>query len=105
MPSSSPSPTGSGFGRAVSRAIALLLGLVLALSGFILMVGALLVGLALAAGLTLWALLRGRRPPPVQFRWRGGMARGTRAGQAAPPRAQGEVVDVQVREIPDRPEP
>lgn len=52
---------------------------------------AVVTGLTLAAGLTLWSLLRGRRPsPPKVFVVR------PRAARRAPP---AEVIDVQVREL------
>lgn len=91
-------------GRAVARIGATLFGLVLALAGFLLMIGALLVGLAAAAGLFLWAALRGRPVPPVAFRWRrGGLHTAPRHGPGRAAPGDAEVVDVQVRELPDRP--
>jgi hypothetical protein len=66
----------------------------LIVGGMILMLGALLLGLVLASGVVLWALLRGRRPGPVNLRW-GYMPRPRGFG----PRAYGEVVDVQAREV------
>ena len=70
-----------------------LLGIVLALSAAVLMIGAVLIGLVVAGGIISWALLRGRRPAPVNLRW--GMPRRTGFGRPA----QGEVVDVQAREV------
>jgi hypothetical protein len=61
---------------------------------FVLMLAALILGLALAAGVIVWALLRGRRPAPDVLRstyrrtWR------PRATHEA-----GQVVDVEVREV------
>ena len=44
-----------------------LLGILLALAGFVLVLGALAVGLVAAAGLVIWALLRGRKPTIIRF--------------------------------------
>jgi hypothetical protein len=76
------------------RTVSALLGTVLALCAVVLVIGALLLGLVLASGIVLWALLRGRRPGPVNLRW-GGMpgARGFGRPEG------GEVVDVQAREV------
>jgi hypothetical protein len=96
---SNSSPLDS-FARGATRVLGGLFGLLLALFGFLLMLWMLALGIAAAIGFTLWSLLRGRRPPPMAFRWRS-----TRHGGAAhrgPPSAapkSGEVVDVQVREI------
>jgi hypothetical protein len=69
---------------------------VLLVSATLLMLGALLFGVMLASGVVLWALLRGRRPGPVNIRW--GRMPGAR-GFGRP--AAGEVVDVQAREVSD----
>lgn len=96
MTSFSSSPLGK-LPRTVSRLLAVLIGLALAVAGLLFMVGALVVGLLAAAGLTLWALLRGRRPVAMGFRWGGpGFRR-------PPPPASGEVVDVEMRELPEPP--
>lgn len=76
------------------RLLSALLRFVLVVGGMMLMAGALLLGLVLASGVVLWALLRGRRPGPVNLRW-GGMPRPRGFG----PRATGDVVDVQAREV------
>ena len=82
--------------QAVGRA---LLRAALALFGLALLLSALFAGAVLAIALTVWALLRGRRPPPVRFPWRGVQPPG-RNGRV-PPGASGagEVVDIEVREI------
>lgn len=100
MPSSLP--TSSGLVRTLSRAAALVVGLVLALAGFAFMLGALLLGVAVAALLWLWAWMRGRRPAPMAFVWRSRPGTGRTPG-ATPSQAPStvEVVDVKVREIPD----
>ena len=73
-----------------------LLKLLLLAGGAVLGLIALAVGLVLAAGLVLWALVRGRRPAKVEvFRWRG-MPR----GGAVPPT---EVVDIEAREVRGEP--
>jgi hypothetical protein len=51
------------------RAVSALLRIVLLVSAMLLMLGALLLGLLLTSGVVLWALLRGRRPGPVDIRW------------------------------------
>ncbi len=63
------------------------------LFGVLLTLGALLLGMALAAGVLLWALLRGRRPGPVSMRWR------NTAMTPRPRTPSGEVVDAEVREV------
>jgi hypothetical protein len=76
------------------RAISVVLRAILVVASIVLMIGALLLGLVVAAGLVCWALLRGRRPGPVNLRW------GTTAMSRRPRQASaGEVVDVQVREV------
>lgn len=68
--------------------------LLLALGALAAMV-AMLMGLLLAAALVVWALLRGRKPVIGQaFVWRGRRSQGPSAGV-------GEVVDAEVREVPD----
>jgi hypothetical protein len=85
---------------ALSRLLSLLLRGVLLLAGAVLMIGALLFGLAIAVVAVLWSLLRGRRPAPVQFRWRPPGPPGS-FGRRPPAPSPGDVVDVQAREIPD----
>jgi hypothetical protein len=76
------------------RAISVVLRAILVVASIVLMIGALLLGLVVAAGLVCWALLRGRRPGPVNLRW------GTTAMSPRPRQASaGEVVDVQAREV------
>lgn len=77
-----------------------MLGLVLAVSGFVLMIGALALGLVVAAGWFVWSLLRGQPVKPVRFSWPpprfGGMGRRERT----PGNGEGvDVVDVQAREV------
>lgn len=54
-------------------------------------------------GLLIWSLLRGRRPVIDTSGF--ARARSFRAGQraAAPPKPVGEVIDVEVREVPNKP--
>lgn len=78
------------------RSWSALLRIVLLVGATLLMLGALLLGLVVACGVVLWALLRGRRPGPVNLRW--GRMPGAR-GFGHPPSS--EVVDVQVREVQD----
>lgn len=73
--------------RTLLRLSMLAIGLVIGLA-------ALVMGLLLTVGLVGWALLRGRRPVPVQaFRWRGVPRPGSRPGAAA------EVVDIEAYEV------
>ena len=81
-----------------ARIAGVLLTIVLAVFGFVLMLSALVAGLLLAAGTVVWALLRGRRPGPVNLRWKTARP----AGQRTPSRG-GEVIDVEVREVDDAP--
>ncbi|MBN8492262.1 MAG: hypothetical protein J0M00_12650 [Burkholderiales bacterium] len=87
---SSPSPAPS----LLQRMLASIVRFVLVLGGMLLMAGALLLGMVVATGVVIWALLRGRRPGPVNLRW-GTMPRPRGFGRPA----GGEVVDVQVREV------
>lgn len=77
-----------------------LLGIVFAIVGFVLMVGALLLALVVGIGALLWSLVRGRKPAPVRFHFRQATARAWRPASGRPPSE--DVVDVEVREIPDQ---
>lgn len=95
---------------ALSGALALALQLLLAAAGLVFVVGAMALGLALGGVLVVWALLRGRRPvlrygmPPsaawARFHEAAARRGGGRAGQ---PAGRGEVIDAEVREVPERP--
>ena len=89
-----------------------LLRTLLAIGGVLLLLISVVVGTVLAAALVVWALMRGRRPANVRFRWQGGGRPfgGQHGGPSGAPsdtpfgrRPPGEVVDVEVRELPDRP--
>lgn len=80
------------------RSVTALLRIVLLLSATVVMIVALLLGLVLATGVVLWALLRGRRPGPVNLRW-GRMPRAGGFGRQSDGDMAGEVVDVQAREV------
>lgn len=80
------------------RTMTALLRIVLVLSTTALLIGALLLGMVVASGMVLWALLRGRRPGPVHLRW-GRMPRAGGVGRPAPGDRVDEVVDVQAREV------
>ena len=86
------------FSSPKARATAAVLGTVVALVALLLVVGALMVGVVIASGSVLWALLRGQRPGPVNLRW--GAARPARTSWRAP---SGEVVDVLAREVEQPP--
>jgi len=88
-----------------------LLRLVMFAAGLVLAVGVLLFGLVLAIGVVLWSLLRGRRPAfvmrtPLRDAFQR-MRPGQTGGFGMPPRhpgraqADSEVIDVEVREVPE----
>ena len=81
-----------------ARVTAVVLGTVLALFALLIVVGALLVGIVFACGSVLWAVLRGRRPGPVNLRWGA-------AQRACTPwkRPTDDVVDVLAREVEQPP--
>jgi hypothetical protein len=92
-----PRPSNTIVGIVQRVALALAAG-VLAISAFIIAIGAVAFGLVIALGVALWALVRGRKPGGIKFVWpQQPFAR--RAPSSAS--SKGEVVDVQVREIPD----
>jgi hypothetical protein len=100
--------------RALVRIVVAVVGAVLALAGLAFMLGAALVGAAVALVLVVWARLRGRPAPPVRFRWRqtwerrGGFTTGfSRRGPAgaASSRRDKDVVDVEFTEQPPSPPP
>lgn len=64
-------------------------------AGFVLMLGALLAGLMLLSLLVVWSLLRGGRPAAAVFR------SAFERGRRRPATARGQVIDVEVREVPD----
>jgi len=102
------SSAGASLWMAARGLVGAVLRIVLALAAFLLMLGALLVGALLALGLVTWALLRGRRPAVGVFsstmqRARRPAGQGTRAWQVG--RAQGPIVDVEAREVPDAQSP
>lgn len=98
-----PAPRSTRSVRSGPGFLGALLGILFAIVGFVLMVGALLLGLVVAVVAVLWSLLRGRRPAPVRFEWRQATARAWRPASGRPP--ADEVVDVEVREIPDQRQP
>ncbi|WP_326534733.1 hypothetical protein [Pseudorhodoferax sp.] len=85
---------------AVAAVLGTALRLLLLVAGALFGLLALAFGLVLAAGLVIWALLRGRRPMVGQaFVWRGPRRPGAAARPT--PGAMDDVVDVDVREIRD----
>lgn len=76
-----------------------LLKVALGLFGLVLLLGALMLGLMLALGIVIWARLRGRRAAPGVF------TAAFHKARRRPSVAAGEVVDVEVREVPDVPHP
>jgi Flp pilus assembly protein TadB len=84
----------------VSRVVSALLRLVLVAVGLVFGLMALLAGLVLALWIIVWSLLRGRKPQVRRFRMKPTSAFGG-MGRRAP---QGDVVDIQAREVPDTPQ-
>jgi hypothetical protein len=91
-------PPSSPLSSSLQRVGLTLIGIVLAIAGFLLMIGAVAVGLVVAAVWYVWSLLRGKPPGPVRFSWPpprfGGMGR--RGGAPSP----GDVIDIETREVP-----
>jgi hypothetical protein len=80
------------------RGLTAMLRIVLLFGATVVLIGTLLLGLVLAVGIVLWALLRGRRPGPVNLRW---ASRPRYCGFGRPVNGDiaGEVVDVQAQEV------
>ncbi|MGE0349351.1 hypothetical protein [Hydrogenophaga sp.] len=94
------------FGRVLRGVLKLVLGL----AGLVFLLSLLLATLVVVIGVSLWALLTGRKPAPaVVFsrfrqtsqRYRQGVWPG--AGNSGGRRPTGDVVDVQATEVPDTP--
>ena len=92
-------PSSAGFNRSGPGFLGTVLGLFVALFALMLMVGALLLGLVVAAAALLWSIVRGRRLGPMRFVWRQSMARARRSAAARPP--SGDVVDIEARVVTD----
>jgi hypothetical protein len=88
---------GHALPRGLATAAAALLRAVLAVAGVVMLAGFVLMGLMIATVVVAWALLRGRRPPPVRFAWRPGQP--ARPAGRTPVRDL-DVVDVEAREVP-----
>lgn len=88
--------------RGATAVVSTALRVALTLAGFVLALGALLVGLVLSAGLIVWAMSRGRRPVGQLFGEHGFARRGSFQARTPTPgrESRGEVVDVAVREVP-----
>jgi hypothetical protein len=80
------------------RGLTAVLRIVLLFGATVVLIGTLLLGLVLAVGIVLWALLRGRRPGPVNLRW-ASRRRSSGIGRPANCDIAGEVVDVQAHEV------
>jgi len=95
----------------VGRVLSVVLKLALGLAGLVFLLSLLLASLVVVLGLSLWALLTGRKPAPVMVfeRFRqtsqryahGAWVRRPESGAAGA--APGDVVDVQAHEVPDAP--
>lgn len=82
----------------------MLLRLVLVLAGLVFGAVVLLAGLVFAVFIVIWSLLRGRKPQVMRFRMRPGAPFGDLGGGARRAAPQGDVVDIEAREIPDTPQ-
>ena len=90
----------------ISALVSFVVRIVLGVIGLLFVLGLLAVALMTVLGLTLWSLLRGRRPNvdmAARFAQAYGGGAGFNAGRRPNirPRNAGEVVDVEVREVPD----
>lgn len=83
----------------IRRLVTLLLRFLLVAAGMVFAAVLLVAGLAVTMLLLVWSLVRGRRPRVVKFRVDPGF--GAFRGAARP---QGEVVDIEAREVPDAPQ-
>ncbi|MET0334892.1 MAG: hypothetical protein ABW190_11520 [Rhizobacter sp.] len=93
----------------VSRLFSFLLRLVVVGLGLVFGLVLLLGGLFMATVLVIWSLLRGRKPQVMRFRMNpgspfGGMNGGMNAGMRGRTAPQGDVVDIEAREVPDIPQ-
>ncbi|WP_077037688.1 hypothetical protein [Pelomonas sp. KK5] len=85
----------------ISALVSFVLRIAIGVIGLLFVLGLLAVALMTVLGLTLWSLLRGRRPN-IDMAARFAQARGGfKPGRRANIRPAGEVVDVEVREVPD----
>ncbi len=92
---SRPSNPVTGLLQRIGLALA---AVVFTISAFVLAIGAVAFGLIFALGVAVWALLRGRRPGGIRFNWPQQPFGRRHPGASS---AKGEVVDVQVREVPE----
>ena len=93
-----PRPSAAGSNHAPSVWKSLIRGVVRLAVGMValaLLMVALLMGLVLALGLVAWALLRGRRPA------RGVFTAAFRRARPRCTRAEGPVIDIESREVPE----
>lgn len=104
----------NGFTDLLSRALRGVLSLVLGLGLALLALSLLLAALVVVLGMTLWALVTGRKPAPVMVfqrfrqasqRYAGGAwaGRPVHPGRPAATGRDLDVVDVQAHEVPDTP--
>lgn len=100
----------NSFSDFLSRLLSGLLKLTLGLAAFVFLLGLLAASLVLVLGVSLWALLTGRKPAPVmafqrfrQTSQRYAQGAWVRRPGPAHGAAQGDVVDVQAHVVPDEP--
>jgi hypothetical protein len=102
----------NGFTDLLSRALRGVLSLLLGLGLALLALSLLLAALVVVLGMTLWALVTGRKPAPVMVfqrfrqasqRYAGGAWAGRGPGRPAATGRDLDVVDVQAHEVPEAP--
>lgn len=81
----------------IATILAVAARLLLAVASLVLFLALLVVGLAIVAGVLLWSLIRGRKPVLHTATFKRASQYGARAWGGRQP--QGEVVDVEVREV------
>lgn len=85
----------------IQRFTSLVLRLVLLAMGLVFAAGLLLVGVVFTLLFLVWSLVRGRRPRVVRFRMD---PRSPFAGMRPRAAAQGDVVDIEARVVPEAPQ-
>lgn len=94
-----------GVSKALATVSGWLLRAVVIVAGLVFGLSLLVAGIVLALGVTVWSLLRGRRPQVVQFRrftagrWPPGMGPGAPFGGRPAGRPSGDIVDIEVRDV------
>ena len=82
----------------IQRLVSFVLRLLLLTAGLVFAASLLVLGLVLTLLMVVWSLVRGRKPRVVRFRVD---PRSPFAGMRPQPQAQGEVLDIEAREVFD----